>query len=305
MNDLPPVVVGPTWVRSRLGRIVLADVRWYLDGRSGFEAYRAAHLPGALFVDLDHALADHGQPATAGRHPLPAPERFAEAMAAIGIGDDTVVVAYDDTGGGTAGRLVMMLRATGHPAALLDGGLDAWVAAGGSVEQGEGPVPAPAPATFTPQPWPARLTVGVDEVSANANAHANAIAIANAGAPDTAAGPTIVLDARSAERYRGEEAQRIDPRVGHIPGAANAPWGAVLDPATKRLRPVAELREHFAALGVREGSDVICYCGSGVSACADLIALEHAGLGEARLFVPSWSGWSADPARPAATGAQP
>ena len=119
-------VVGLEWVRAHRDRVVLADVRSYLDGRSGRAAYHRGHLPGAVFADLDHDLAAHGAPAAEGRHPLPEPGSFAAAMAALGISDDDTVVGYDDAGGVMAARLVWMLRATGHPAALLDGGIDAY-----------------------------------------------------------------------------------------------------------------------------------------------------------------------------------
>lgn len=256
--------------------MVLADVRWYLDGRDGRAAYETGHLPGAVWVDLDGALAGHGLPATEGRHPLPDPARFAASMGALGIDDDTVVVAYDDTGGMTAGRLVVMLRMLGHDAAVLDGGLTSWT---GAVERGW---VSPAPRTFTPRPWPADRLADADQTSAH-----------------PAAGG-VLIDARARERFTGEVAV-VDPRPGHVPGARNAPWGAVLGP-DGRFRPVEELRSHFAALGIDEDSDVIASCGSGVSACMNLVALEHAGLPPARLYVASWSGWAADPDRPAALG---
>jgi thiosulfate/3-mercaptopyruvate sulfurtransferase len=256
---------------------VIADVRWYLDGRDGRAAYEDGHLPGAVWVDLDTALAAHGLPATEGRHPFPDPDAFATAMAAIGIGNDTVVVAYDDTGGLTAGRLVVMLRMLGGDASLLGGGLPAWTGevATGWVE--------PTPTTFTEMPWPTDRLASADEAAASATA----------GAP--------VLDARSHERFTGELTQ-IDPRPGHIPGARSAPWSAVLD-GDGHVRPVGELRDHYAALGVTDDSPAIAYCGSGVSACMNVLAMEHAGLPTARLYVASWSGWSADPERPAAVGA--
>jgi thiosulfate/3-mercaptopyruvate sulfurtransferase len=259
---------------------VIVDVRWYLDGRDGFAAFRDGHLPGAHWVDLEHGLAASGLPATEGRHPLPTPAAFAHAMSALGISDDSTVVAYDDTGGITAGRLVVMLRMLGVDAALLDGGLRAWL---GVVEAGPGQPPA-TPGSFTDRPWPTDRLVDADEAGA----------AALAGAP--------VLDARAAGRFTGEVTM-VDPRPGHIPGARSAPATDVLG-ADGRFKPVEELRAHFAARGVDASStDVIAYCGSGVSACANVIALEHAGLGPARLYVASWSGWSADPERPAALGA--
>ena len=260
---------------------VLADVRWYLDGRDGHAAFQQAHLPGAVWVDLDRQLAAHGGPAGEGRHPFPTPDAFAAAMSELGIGDDTVVVAYDDTGGLTAGRMVTMLRMLGCDAAVLDGGLAAWTAAGHPVATG--PEPAPAPAVFTTQPWPAHRLATADEAAAHAAA----------GAP--------VLDARAHERFTGEQAL-IDPRPGHVPGARSAPWAAVLG-ADGHLLPPEQLRRHFTALGAAdEGADPITYCGSGVSACMNIVAMEHAGLTPPRLYVASWSGWSAQPDRPAELG---
>lgn len=278
MTTLPPIV-SPEWLAAHRDEVVLADVRWYLDGRSGSAAFEAGHLAGARFVDMDTDLSDHSQPATAGRHPLPSPERFAAAMSAHGIGDDTAVVAYDDSAGGTAGRLVVMLRVLGRNAALLDGGLKAW-----PESLATGPHSAAAPATFTVRPWPADRFATADEVAAL-----------------TAARTATVLDARAGDRYRGET-EPIDPRPGHVPGARNAPWAANLDPATGRFRTSEQLRAHYGALGVESGATTVCYCGSGVSACADVLGIEHAGYGAPRLFVGSWSGWSSDPSRPAATG---
>ena len=276
---LPPLV-GVEWVREHRHELIVADVRWYLDGRSARAAYESGHVPGALFVDMDTDLSDHSQPATMGRHPLPSPEHFATAMSRLGIDGRTPVVAYDDSAGGTAGRLVVMLRALGCYAALLDGGMSAW---GEPLEQGPGP--APSPATFVPRPWPTDRFATVDDVAA-----------VSAGAQQS-----VLLDARAGERFRGES-EPIDPRPGHIPAAANAPWAANLDPSTGRFRNREELRAQYGALGVSDDADVICYCGSGVSACADVLAIEHAGFRPPRLFVPSWSGWSSDPGRPAATG---
>jgi thiosulfate/3-mercaptopyruvate sulfurtransferase len=272
-------VIGPVvdvaWWQAHRPEVVTADVRFYLDGRDARAAYDAGHLPGAVFVDLDRWLAAPASP-EAGRHPLPDPVTFAEGMAAAGIGDGTTVVAYDDAGGVIASRLVWLLRATGHAAAVLDGGLAAYV---GELELDHPPV---EPATFTPAPWPADRLATIDD------------------ATDRAA---IVLDAREGERYRGE-VEPIDPRAGHIPGARSLPVREHLG-IDGRLLPVDVLRERLAAAGVREDSDVISYCGSGVTACHNLIVLEHAGLGRGRLYPGSWSQYSHDAARPAATGAAP
>ncbi len=282
-------VVSPESVGG-LADLVLADVRWYLDGRDGRAAFEHAHVPGALWVDLDRQLAAHDRPATEGRHPFPTPAAFADAMSELGIGDRSVVVAYDDTGGLTAGRLVTMLRMLGREAAMLDGGLDGWVAAGLELEAG--PAAVSAPAMFTAQEWPA-----------------DRFATADSTASFAAAGGAV-LDARAHQRFTGEQAM-IDPRPGHIPGARSAPWAAVLGP-DGRLLPREQLRAHYAALGVTVGVAVgveaeagdapIAYCGSGVSACLNAVAMEHAGLTPPRLYVASWSGWSADPARPTELG---
>lgn len=268
-----PPIVDVQWWRERQDTVVLADVRWYLDGRSGLEAYRAGHLPGAVFVDLDRWLASHGDPSR-GRHPLPEPEVFAEGMAQLGIGDDSVVVAYDDQGGVTAARLVWMLRSTGHEAALLDGGIAAY----------DGPLETTAPdtrrATFAVRPWPVERLADIEEAAGS--------------------GEVVVLDARDPARYRGET-EPVDPRAGHIPGARNLPARGHLD-ESGRFLPVETLRERFTAVGVHEGADVISYCGSGVTACHSLLALERAGLGQGRLYPGSWSEYSSQPGREVATG---
>jgi thiosulfate/3-mercaptopyruvate sulfurtransferase len=264
-------VVDLSWVREHSDRVVLADVRWYLDGRSGRAAYEEGHLPGAVFVDLDRWLARHGSPAD-GRHPLPDPGVFAQGMAAAGIGDTTTVIGYDDAGGVMAARLVWMLRATGHEAALLDGGLTAYE--GELVRE----VPDRPAQVFTARPWPADRLAGID---------------------DAAGGGSVVLDARDRARFRGDT-EPIDPRPGHIPGARSLPCRDNLA-ADGTFLPVAELRERFVSVGVTDGADVISYCGSGVTACHNLLALEHAGLGGGRLYPGSWSQYSSTD-RPAATG---
>jgi thiosulfate/3-mercaptopyruvate sulfurtransferase len=269
-----PPFVDTEWTREHLGGVVIADSRWYVDGSSGRDAYAAGHIPGAVFVDLDKALTSHLDAAVGGRHPLAEPADFAAAMGALGIGDDDTVVAYDDAGGVIAARLVWMLRVTGHEAALLDGGLAAW---DGELEAG---ITSRAPANFTARPWPAERLATIDE----------AAAAAAAGAP--------VIDARPADRFAGAP-DDLDPRAGHIPGAASVPCCENLDAAGKLL-PLADLRARFA---VEDAAAVISYCGSGVTACHNLLALEQAGLGDGgRLFPGSWSQWSRDPARPVQIG---
>ena len=277
--ELPSPIVSGTWLQANLGRVVVADVRWYLDGRSGRAAYEAGHIPGAVFVDLDRDLSA-APSADGGRHPLPTPEGFASALGAAGIGDGCAVVAYDDASGMVAGRLWWMLRALGEPVAVLDGGLAAWPG-GLSTEY-----PEVSPAHFTPRPWPPESFASISEVDA---------ARRDRGA--------VVLDARSPERYRGEP-NAIDPRLGHVPGAVSAPCAANLAP-DGTLRSPDELRQSYAAVGADGDAEVVAYCGSGVSANLDLLALELAGLGGGRLFVGSWSAWGADEDRPVATGPEP
>lgn len=256
---------------------VLVDVRWYLDGRDGRAAFEAGHIPNALWVDLDTQLAATDRPATEGRHPFPDPHAFAETMGSLGIANDSIVVAYDDTGGLTAGRLAVMLRMLGCDAAVLAGGLAAWP---GALETGSGRMPTAT--TFTPVEWPGDRLASAADVDQ---------AVANGGA---------VLDARSHERFLGDVVQ-VDKRPGHIPGARSAPWSAVLDADALPLA-ADELRDHFRGLGADGDHEVVAYCGSGVSACLNVLAMEHAGLGTPRLYVASWSGWSTDPERQAATG---
>ncbi|GMA86957.1 sulfurtransferase [Angustibacter aerolatus] len=274
---LPPVVTAAWW-RAHAGDVVTADVRWYLGQGpgAGRRAYDEGHLPGAVFVDLDTVLAAPADTAT-GRHPLPDPESFAAALGALGIGDDHPVVAYDDAGGATAARLVWMLRAVGHDAALLDGGLAAALAEPGAALE---TVTVPRPTAVTlPRPWPADRLAALDDV--------------RAGVP-------LLLDARARERWAGE-VEPVDPRAGHVPGAVNVPVADTLDP-DGRLLPVPALRERFAAAGVTDGADVVASCGSGVTACHTLLALEHAGFDGARLWPGSFSQWSARPDLPADAG---
>jgi thiosulfate/3-mercaptopyruvate sulfurtransferase len=266
-----PPVVSAGWLREHPAAVP-ADVRWYLDGRSGREAYEAGHLPGAVFVDLDRDLAAGAGPLT-GRHPLPSPEHVAAALGRLGLGDDAVVVGYDDAGGTIAARLVWMLRVTGHDAALLDGGLAAWDGPL-STEPGDRP-----PAVRTPRPWPADRLAD----------------LAEATGPDV-----LLLDVRAPERYRGE-VEPVDPRAGHVPGARSLPCRDSLG-EDGRFLPADQLRDRFADAGMADRADVVASCGSGVTACHTLLAMEHAGLPPGRLWPGSWSQYSADPARPAAVG---
>lgn len=268
---LPPIV-DIAWLATRRDEIVLADVRFYLDGRSPRATYEAGHLPGAVYVDLERRLAAPSSPAE-GRHPLPSPETFAAGMSACGIDDDARVVAYDDAGGVIAARLVWMLRALGHDAALLDGGVDAW---DGPLETTEADV---SPAVFTPKPWPTDHLASADDAMATEN---------------------VTVDARQRDRFDGAP-DGIDPRSGHIPGARSLPCREHLGD-DGRLLPVAALRERLAAVGIDGAAPVVSYCGSGVTACHNLLVIEHAGLGQGRLYPGSWSQWSHDAARSVAVG---
>ncbi|WP_210651430.1 sulfurtransferase [Nocardioides sp. SYSU D00065] len=254
--------------------MVLADTRWYLDGRSGHAAYLAGHLPGAVFVDLDSWVAGPSSD-EAGRNPLPDHSVFAEGMAQLGIGDDDVVVAYDDAGGVIAARLVWMLRVTGHRAAVLDGGL-----AAADVGLEVGPVRRPR-AAFTAARWPAERVADLQDVASRE--------------PSVA-----VVDARDPARFDGQ-ADPVDPRPGHIPGAVNVPCRSHLD-GDGRLLPVDRIKASFLSAGIVDATDVISSCGSGVTACHNLLALEHAGLGQGRLYRGSWSQWSRRADLPVATG---
>ncbi|MYR08272.1 sulfurtransferase [Gordonia sp. SID5947] len=263
LSDHPPVVL---------------DVRWQLADRHGHDHYREGHIPGAVFVDLDDELAAPATPAR-GRHPLPDVADLQAAARRWGIDDGSSVVVYDDTGNLAAARAWWLLRWGGlSDVRMLDGGLGAWRAAGLRVSSGDA-TPRSGTVTLTGGHLP---VVDIDGVAASA-----------------AASTAVVLDARAAERYRGE-VEPVDPRAGHIPGAVSAPTAMNVGPDGTFL-PAAELRERFSALGIGDGTDVIAYCGSGVNAAHEIAALEIAGLTGA-LFPGSWSQWSSDPERPAETG---
>jgi thiosulfate/3-mercaptopyruvate sulfurtransferase len=271
-EHLPPFV-DVAWLKYHRSDVVTADVRWYLDGASGRAAYDAGHLPGAVFVDLDSWLSGSSGPH--GLNPLPDFDVFAHGMSSLGIADGTTVVAYDDAGGVIAARLVWMLRALGHRAALLDGGIAAWT---GPLETT--PV-KPTPATFTPSPWPEVALAQLEDLTAE-----------DAG---------IIVDARNPDRFDGNLQLPTDPRAGHIPGAVNVPCRENLAP-DGRLRPITEVQRAFAKVGIEDAAGIISYCGSGITACHNLLALEHAGLGRGRLYAGGWSEYGADPGRRAELG---
>ncbi|WP_405552166.1 sulfurtransferase [Streptomyces sp. NBC_01171] len=258
----------------------LLDLRWQLSAPDApaFDAraaYEAGHLPGAVFVDLDRELA--APPGPRGRHPLPDIAEFGAAMRRAGVSAGTPVVVYDGGQGWAAARAWWLLRATGHPnVRVLDGGLTAW----------EGPlsteVPTPAQGDFEPLP--------------------EATGVLDADGAAELAGSGVLLDARAGERYRGE-VEPIDRVGGHIPGALSAPTMENVGP-DGRFLPAADLRDRFKALGVSDDTPVGVYCGSGVSAAHEALALAVAGI-PAALYVGSWSEWSNDPSRPVAVGPDP
>jgi thiosulfate/3-mercaptopyruvate sulfurtransferase len=257
--------------------VVVCHVGSTMAGPDPEQAFLARHLPAARFVSLDDVLA--APPAgTDGRHPLPAPAEFARNLGALGIADDAIVVAYDDRGGALAGRLVWMLRILGRRAALLDGGLAAWEADGG--ESSTGPV-SWEPTERTVIDWPTDAIADADEVERH---------ITDGG---------VVIDSREPARYAGE-IEPIDSVAGHVPGAINLLFADNLD-ADGRFRPAGALHERFVEV-VGDDARPIVSCGSGVTACHNALAMEHAGLGLPRVYVGSWSGWIADPTRPIATG---
>jgi thiosulfate/3-mercaptopyruvate sulfurtransferase len=250
-------------------------VRWRLNGPPGRHDYLNGHIPGAVFLDLDDQFC--GAPGAGGRHPLPPTGTLERALRAAGVRRRHPVVVYDTGTGEAAARLWWTLRWAGHPdVRVLDGGYEAWVAAGLPVEPGEVSVPA---GDFTVVPG--QLPV-----------------LDAAGAAGTAA-RGVLLDARVAARFRGET-EPIDRVAGHIPGATNLPAAALRD-ATGRLLPRAELRSRFTEAGVRPGSQVGAYCGSGVTAAHTVLALTAAGFPDPALYVGSWSDWITDPDRPVAT----
>ena len=257
---------------------VLLDVRWSLARPERRAEYLAGHLPGAVRVELDRDLTGAAGPRE-GRHPLPSIERLQASARAWGMHDGDRVVVYDDSGNESSARAWWLLAAAGlRDVRMLDGGLPAWLAAGGALETGD-VRPAVGDVTLAYGHLP---TIDLDE-AARFPAHG------------------ALLDARAGERYRGET-EPIDPRAGHIPGAISAPTSEHVDGAGRFLPPEA-LRERFRALGLAEGGEVAVYCGSGVTAAHGIAALALAGYAAA-LYPGSWSQW-AHTERPAATGAEP
>lgn len=260
---------------------VLVDCRHDLTHpEAGPAAYAAGHLPGAFFLHQDHDLAG---PKTGrnGRHPLPDRAALAARLRSLGLNRGQLLVAYDGSGGTYAGRVWWLARWLGHAnVRVLDGGIDAWTRAGYPLSTES---PRANPGGFEPGE-PLVRAVAVDEVVAN-----------------LASKEFVILDARAPERFRGE-AEPIDPVAGHIPGALNHPLALNTRP-DGRFKPPQVLRAEFEAfLAGRDPSRVVHQCGSGVSACQNIVAMEYAGLPSGALYAGSWSEWCADPSRPVATG---
>lgn len=264
--------------RLDAGELAIFDVRHRLDDTDhGRRAYAAGHIPGAIFLHCDHDLSGPKTGAN-GRHPLPEPASLAERMAASGVSAGAQVVVYDDANGMIAGRLWWMLRWLGHePVAVLDGGFDAWKAIGGALDA---ETPAPPRGDFPFHLCPA--AVDADYVESNLES-----------------ARMCLVDARSPDRFRGDK-ETLDPVAGHIPGARNRFFRDNLG-ADGRFKPAEALRrEWLAVLSGASPEAVVHQCGSGVSACHNLLAMEHAGLAGSRLYPGSWSEWCADASRPVA-----
>lgn len=279
----PLISAGELLERLDDADLRIVDVRFDLaDPAAGRARYRLGHLPGAVYLHLDDDLSgplrDDG---VGGRHPLPDPERLAATLGRLGIGNDHRVVVYDDAGGAIAGRLWWLLRWIGRPEVrVLDGGIDAWIAAGGPLDRASVAHP-PAFSSATADP---SMVAGADEVRSLASR------------PEA-----VVVDARASERYRGE-IEPLDPKAGHVPGAVNLPYAANLNPDGTFVPP-DRLRERYA---VTEGAEsVVVYCGSGVTAAHDALAMVVAGLPLPRLYAGSWSDWSHRDGFPVATGEAP
>ncbi|HEY2725349.1 MAG TPA: sulfurtransferase [Pseudonocardiaceae bacterium] len=265
---------------------VVVDVRWSLTGPPGREDFAAGRLPGAVYLDMESELA--AAPGPGGRHPLPDPATLQAGLRRAGIGSDRAVVAYDAANGSVAARLWWLLRWAGHPrVAVLDGGMAAWRAAGLPLSTAE---TVPQTGTITVRPGAMPVLDAAD-----------AAALARDG---------VLLDARAAPRYRGEN-EPVDPRAGHVPGARSAPFSALTDGEGRWHAPEA-LRDLAAHWGVGEPGGPVsvgAYCGSGINACALVLGLELAGVTSperpAALYAGSWSQWCTDPQRPVATGEEP
>jgi len=273
MTAFGPLITA-SWLHEHIGGpdVRIIDFRWYLAGRKGVEEYAKGHIPGAAFVELDDVTGKGP-----GRHPLPTREQFQTAMRTAGVDDATAVVVYDDVGGSVAARLWFLLRWFGHKRqAVLDGGLQAWgdpleTTAAHAREGG-----------FTARRPDRSRILDFDEIARHR------------GVP--------VIDSRAGERYRGEK-EPVDPKAGHVPGARSAPFAGNLQD-DGRFKSREDLRRRFEEVGIDPEKGAVVYCGSGVNACHNLLAMELAGVKNVRLYEGSWSDWSSRDA-PIATGSEP
>jgi thiosulfate/3-mercaptopyruvate sulfurtransferase len=268
-DELEPIIAAEA--------VRVIDCRWYLgEPEEGYRAFMEGHLPSAMYASLDADLSGrNGQ----GRHPMPSPEAFALTLERFGISASTQVVAYDDRGGAVASRLWWMLTDQGHAmTSVLDGGIQAWKRGGRSLTTS---VHEPGPGAFSTRPW--NQVVYRDQVASRSDG-------------------ALVIDARSGERFRGDE-EPVDPKAGHIPGAISLPLDDNLAPDLTFLPP-SVLRERFLDAGVVNAAQVISQCGSGVTACHNILAMEVAGIDRPDLYVGSWSDWSSSDL-PVATGSAP
>jgi thiosulfate/3-mercaptopyruvate sulfurtransferase len=281
-------LISTSDLAARLGdpKLRVLDARWYIDpSKKGLDAYRAGHIRGAFFADLDADFAGPGgeRGGPLGRHPFPTSAKVQNVMRLFGITPGVTVVAYDDAAGAMAARIWFVLRANGFDdCVILDGGITKWIAEGREIT--DQPPSVSTMTDFVVNPRPDLVLDKprmIDEKD-----------------------KSLVFDSRVAERYRGET-EPIDPRAGHIPGALNCPYTGNLTAGPNPVfKSPDELRARFTEAGVTEGSSPIFYCGSGITAAHNLLALHLAGL-SGRLYAGSWSEWSSDPSLPVATGEKP
>ena len=278
-----PAIISPqdAWSAIQAGALPI-DVRADIaDKPRGRREYQAAHVPGAVFADMETDLADLSRTGH-GRHPLPDDAQFSRVLSRWGLTPDTQVIAYDFGSGAMAARLWWMLRTAGHArVSVLDGGMPGWIAAGLPVD------------AVVPQRRPSDYAVKLDRSQWRSSDEV-ALMLSN--------GEGVLVDARAAGRFRGE-GETIDPVAGHVPGAGNRPFTNNLDASGAKFKSAAQLRAEFQELlGPVPPREAVFMCGSGVTACHNLLALAHAGLGPGLLYADSWSGWIADPKRPVAKG---
>ncbi|MBW4080876.1 sulfurtransferase [Paenibacillus sp. S150] len=286
--------VSMRWLLARLyePEQTIVDCRFTLGKpEAGRESYEQEHIPGAVYLDLELDLSspagEHG-----GRHPLPDPQALAARLSKLGIGNDTRIVAYDDENGMNAARLWWLLRYLGHEQAfILEGGFSAWKAAEFPVTDHQ---PVRVPSSFTANVQP-QMLADVGEVR---RVSGQTVENAPASDSDSTSALPVLIDSRANDRYRGQN-ETLDKKAGHIPGAVNYFWKDTQH-ADGSFKSAEELQEHFSELD--QDAEIIVYCGSGVTACPNVLALEKAGFKNVRLYAGSWSDWSSYPQNPVATG---